>query len=62
MMDLLRQSELYWVQNNPVFLLVVPPVAAAGAVGAIVIYPFFQGFFQELGSRAAAWLWDQLVD
>lgn len=53
--NILRESSLYWVEANPVFLY------ALGAGVSMCIYPFLQGFFSELGSRVADWLWEQVV-
>ena len=55
-MALLQESNLYWVETNPVLLY------ALGAGMSMCLFPFLQGFFSELGSRAADWLWEQVVD
>ena len=52
----IRESRLFWVQTNPVFLY------AAGAGVSMCLFPFVQGFFSQLGSRAADWLWEQAVE
>lgn len=52
--SLLRDSKLYWVQTNPVWLY------ALGSFGAMCIYPFVQEFFGELGSRTGSEIGDWL--
>jgi hypothetical protein len=54
--ELVRQSRLFWVQTNPVFLY------AVGTGVSLCLFPFLQGFFSQLGSRAADWLWKQVVE
>ena len=54
--NVVRESSLFWVQANPVFLY------AVGAGVSICLFPFVQGFFNQLGSRAADWLWERVVE
>ena len=50
----LRESRVFWVETNPVWLYVV-------GVGIVFcLYPFLDGFFSQTGSRAAVWLWNQI--
>ena len=53
--SLLQESRLFWIQTNPVFLY------AVGAGVSMCLFPFLQGFFSLLGSRAADWLWEQVA-
>ena len=52
----LRESSLYWIQTNPVFLY------AVGAGVSMCLIPFVNGFFDQLGSRVADWLWEQIEE
>lgn len=51
----LKESQLYWVQTNPVFLYALGPAVT------ICLYPFVQGFSSQLGSRVADWLWEEVI-
>ncbi|MDE2817913.1 MAG: hypothetical protein OXK81_14630 [Chloroflexota bacterium] len=48
-------SRLFWVQINPWFLYAILP-----GIGAYIIGPFVEGFFNRMGSHAADWLVDQI--
>ena len=52
--SLLRDSNLYWVQTNPVWLYVL------GSFGSMCIYPFVQELSGELGSRIGSEIGDWL--
>ena len=58
-MEALRNSPLYWVQENPVFLYAPFAPYIVGGLTSLVVVPFVHGFFSQLGSRAADWLLDQ---
>jgi len=55
-MALLRESSLYWIQTNPVFLY-----AVRGPM-SMCLFSFLQGFFSRLGGQTADWLWEQVVE
>lgn len=56
-----EESRLYWVNVNPVVLIVIIPRAAAvatGVAGSVVLAlrPFVQGFAGEMGKQVASWM------
>ena len=46
-MGILKESDLYWVRTSPWWLV------GLGVASSIAIYPFLQGFFNELGVGVA---------